>query len=177
MKYLFKYLLLFFISIMLFTGCGKNSLEQITISLLDSIKKDKVSEHVIEHCNNIELLNLNQDDPYEIKKLIFSKMTYKIIKINENKTEGTITLQIKTIDIDKIFDRLQNDLMNDQKYLKLQSEEMKKYSLEKEKELIDNINDEGYRIALFNLTANKENGVWKINLNDQFVNIISGLNN
>ena len=177
MKNIFKNLFVILFIIIILTGCGNKSLESTMISLIDGIINGKTNEVVKKYCINYELLeSAEEDDEYGIRKLIFSKITYKIIDKEEKGDEGTIYLELKTVDVSSIFEKLQSELVTDEEYLKLSSDEMKEYSLKKERDMIDNLDEEYFRIVKIGVKAKRENGVWKIELSDEFIYALSGLN-
>ena len=176
MKKLYKSIMVLYIVALLLTGCGKKSLEGTITSLLDGIKNGKTNDVIKKYCNNYELLESNEeDDEYGIRKLIFSKMTYKIVDKEENGSEATIYLELKTVDVSTIFEKLQSDLVIDDEYLRLTSEEMKEYSLKRERDMITNLDEEYFRIVKIGVNAKKENGNWKIDLTDELIYALSGL--
>ena len=175
MKKVFKYIfVLFFVAIL--TGCGKKNLDGTVTALLEGIKKGNTNEVVKKYCSNYELLQMEEDDDLlGIRKLIFSKLSYNVIDTSDNGDVGKIYLELTTVDVNSVFEKLQSDLVKDEEYLKLSSDEMKEYSLNKEKEMINNLSNEYYRIVKISVDAKKEDGIWKINLTDEFIYALSGL--
>ena len=102
-------------------------------------------------------------------------MNYDIVNVEENGDNATILLELKTVDIDSLFEKIQEDLMIDEEYLKLSSDDMKEYSLKKERDMILELDEDYFRIVKILVNAKKVDGKWKIDLTDEFVYALSGL--